>query len=39
MTKQNLFKKILLALAATVVIVYFYPHPEANRYTYQEGRP
>ena len=34
-----LLKKILLALAATIVIVYFYPHPEANRYNYEEGRP
>lgn len=35
----NLLKKILLALAATVVLVYFYPHPEANRFNYEEGRP
>lgn len=34
-----LLKKILLALAATLIIVYFYPHPEANRYNYEEGRP
>ena len=34
-----LLKKILIALAATIVIVYFYPHPEANRYNYEEGRP
>lgn len=34
-----LLKKILMALAATIVIVYFYPHPEANRYNYEEGRP
>ncbi len=30
---------LLLALAATVVIVYFYPHPETNRFNYEEGRP
>lgn len=35
----DLLKKILLALAATLVLVYFYPHPEANRYNYEEGRP
>lgn len=35
----DLLKKILLALAATVVLVYFYPHPEANRFNYEEGRP
>ena len=34
-----LLKKILIALAATLIIVYFYPHPEANRYNYEEGRP
>ena len=28
-----------MALAALLVIVYFYPHPEANRFIYQEGRP
>ena len=37
--QSNLLNKILIALAAMVVIVYFYPHPEANRYTYEEGRP
>ena len=35
----GLLKKILVVLAATIVIVYFYPHPEANRYNYEEGRP
>lgn len=34
-----MLKKILIALAATIVIVYFYPHPEANRYNYEQGRP
>lgn len=37
--QNGLLKKILVALAATMVIVYFYPHPEANRYNYEEGRP
>lgn len=37
--QNGLLKKILVALAATIVIVYFYPHPEANRYNYEEGRP
>ncbi len=36
---NGLLKKILIALAATIVIVYFYPHPEANRFNYEEGRP
>lgn len=37
--RSGLLNKILIALAATFVIVYFYPHPEANRYNYEEGRP
>lgn len=37
--RKNLIKTILIAIAATIVIVYFYPHPEANRYNYEEGRP
>lgn len=37
--RSKLLNKILIALAATIVIVYFYPHPEANRYNYEEGRP
>lgn len=37
--QNGLLKKILIALAATIVIVYFYPHPEANRFNYEQGRP
>lgn len=37
--RNGLLNKILIALAATLVIVYFYPHPEANRYNYEQGRP
>lgn len=38
--KHNiLLRHILVALAATLVIVYFYPHPETNRFNYEEGRP
>lgn len=39
LTSNGLVKRILVALAATIVIVYFYPHPEANRFNYEEGRP
>lgn len=39
MKTSSLIKKILLLVAATAVIVYFYPHPESNRLIYQEGRP
>lgn len=38
-TGKTTLKHILIALAATIVIVYFYPHPEANRFNYEEGRP
>ncbi len=37
--KNGLVQRILIALAATIVIVYFYPHPESNRFNYEEGRP
>lgn len=37
--KNNILNKILIALAALIVIVYFYPHPEANRFNYEQGRP
>lgn len=30
---------LLMALAALVVIVYFYPHPSVSHYKYEEGRP
>lgn len=36
---NSLWLKIALALAATIVVVWFYPHPESNRFIYQEGRP
>lgn len=39
MKNNNLIKRILVALAAVVVIVYFYPHQESNRYFYEQGRP
>lgn len=36
---KKVLNNILVALAATVVIVWFYPHPESFRYNYEEGRP
>ncbi|MDE6120177.1 MAG: HDIG domain-containing protein [Muribaculaceae bacterium] len=36
---NGLLRRILVALAFTIVIVYFYPHPESNRFNYEEGRP
>lgn len=31
--------KILICMAAAVIITYLYPHPESNHYNYEEGRP
>lgn len=39
MKTGSLINKILILLGALAVIVYIYPHPEANRYNYEEGRP
>lgn len=36
---NKLINRILIALAATLVIVYFYPHPQANTFVYEQGRP
>lgn len=37
--KNTFIFNLLVALAAAVVIVYFYPHVESNHYKYEEGRP
>lgn len=37
--KKGLLYRIGLAIVAIVVIVYFYPRPENNRYYYEKGRP
>lgn len=37
--ENQILRTILVALAATVVIVWFYPHPRASQYIYEEGRP
>lgn len=31
--------KILICVAAAIIITYLYPHPESNHYNYEEGRP
>jgi len=38
-SKNKLFQRIITALAATMIIVYVYPHPENKRFNYEEGRP
>jgi cyclic-di-AMP phosphodiesterase PgpH len=39
MLKRDISVKIAIALIATIIIVYFYPHHQASRYNYEEGRP
>lgn len=39
MHKTKLLTGILMTLAAAVVIVYFYPHTEADSFNYEQGRP
>ena len=39
MKNQTILKRILVALGAVILIVYFYPHHESNRYIYEQGRP
>ena len=38
-TKNNNGYNILLAAVALVAIVWFFPHPKANHYKFEEGRP
>lgn len=37
--KRGMVWRILAALAAALVITYFYPHPESNRFNYEQNRP
>ncbi|MDE6332589.1 MAG: HDIG domain-containing protein, partial [Muribaculaceae bacterium] len=39
MQKTRLLTGILMTLAAAIVIVYFYPHTEADSFNYEQGRP
>jgi hypothetical protein len=36
---QNHLKRIIMAIVATVIIVWFYPHQNSCIYVYEEGRP
>ncbi len=37
--KRDIVMRLAIALVASVLIVYFYPHPESTHYNYEEGRP
>ncbi len=37
--ENRLLRRILVALAATILIVWFYPHQRNNKYYYEQGRP
>lgn len=37
--KSTLIFNLIVALAAMVVVVYFFPHTESNHYKYEDGRP
>lgn len=37
--KRSVMVRVLVMLAATVVITYFFPQPESSHYYYEEGRP
>ena len=37
--KGKVFTNTMLCVIATVIIVYFFPHPESTHYKYEEGRP
>jgi hypothetical protein len=39
MLKRDISVRIAIALIATIIIVYFYPHHQSSRYNYEEGRP
>lgn len=37
--ENTLLRRVLVALAAAVVIVWFYPHQRNSQYIYEQGRP
>lgn len=37
--KNKLLSNSILSIIATVIIVYFFPHPENTHYKYEQGRP
>lgn len=39
LSKRGMAGRLLICLAAAVIITYFYPHPESSHYNYEENRP
>lgn len=37
--KETTYWNVIMAAAAMVAIVWFFPHPKANHYKFEEGRP
>ncbi len=37
--KTSIAFKIFICVVASIVITYFYPHPESSHYNYEQGRP
>lgn len=37
--KSSILQRVLVALAAAVIIVWFYPHPGKHQFIYEQGRP
>lgn len=39
LSKRGMAGRLLICLAAAVIITYFYPHPESTHFNYEENRP
>jgi len=37
--ENQLVRRILLALVATIIVVWFYPHQSSHKFIYEQGRP
>lgn len=37
--ENRLLRRVIVALAATILVVWFYPHQSTNKYFYEQGRP
>lgn len=37
--ENNVLRRVLVTLAAAIIIVWFYPHPGTHKFIYEQGRP